>query len=238
MLWQVFLTKEADFFFVPGNEGLEVFIDVTYPGWYEPVRAVLLVLGSFAQILGLILLTGKHGVAWSAGHQKKQHIDPVSPPLWAHPPRQAALLMLLTPAFLLLYAGVNWGGCCSARLDPFPQPFLLDMQAHLEYLVVPAVPVVVAGLILHLSRARAQVWIGLVVGSVGLPYTLSLFESATHHSDTSVFHSGVAEQLEGTAWWDQHAIMTAGIAILLLHLASVALLFRIDPPVSAALDEP
>ncbi|MER6943821.1 hypothetical protein ABT294_07340 [Nonomuraea sp. NPDC000554] len=229
LLWQDFLTQASTFLDVTDGEQ-PYFIHVTQPGWYFPLRSVLLVAGAVAQVCGLVLLTGRHGVSWLARHQKKQPFEQEIPPLWANPPRQAMTLMLLTPVFLLIYAGVNYAGvnyvgCCFDGLDSLPKPFLHDMRVHLQYLAIPAVPVVVGGLILHLTHGRGRLWAGLTAGILGLPYIAALLESALHYSDTSMFHEQVAESIE-TPWWNMPAIATAGIAILLLHLASLAALFR------------
>jgi hypothetical protein len=64
-----------------------------------------------------------------------------------------------------------------------------------------------------------------MAGILGLPYTAALLESALHYSDTSLFHNFVATQV-AAPWWNEPAISTAGIVILLLHVASLALLFR------------
>ncbi|MGS2648399.1 hypothetical protein [Streptosporangium sp. LJ11] len=101
------------------------------------------------------------------------------------------------------------------------------MVAHAEHLAIPAVPVVVGGLILLFGHGRARIWAGLVAGVLGLPYALALLESALHYSDTSLFHNYVATEVEAP-WWNRHAISTAGTAVFLLHVASLALLFR-DP---------
>ena len=143
--------------------------------------------------------------------------------------------MLLTPALLLIYAAVNYAGCRAGLIDEYgesdllPEAFLLDMQVHVNYLAIPAIPVVVGGLILLLS-SRARTVMGRLDGWIlGLPYTAALLESALHYSDTSLFHNYVATQV-ATPWWNVPAISTTGIAILLLHVASLALLFRAPIP--------
>lgn len=235
MLWQVFLKQSSTFLIVTDSGELPHVIDLSQPGWYSPLRGVLLVAGAVAQVQGLVLLTGSHGVSCLTRHQQKQPAEQESPPLWASPPRQATVLMLLTPALLLIYAAVNYVGCLGGLInergepDLLPRAFLLDMQAHVKYLAIPAIPVVVGGLILLLGHGRARLWAGLMAGILGLPYTAALLESALHYSDTSLFHNYVATEIEAP-WWNEPAISTTGIAILLLHSASLALLFRTPRP--------
>ena len=232
MLW-IFLKQPSSFFVVTDGRELTHVIDRSQPGWYAPICGALLVAGAVAQVLGLVLLTSSHGVSWLTRHQK-QPVEQESPPLWASPPRQATVLMLLTPALLLIYAAVNYVGCLAGLMnesgepDLLPSAFLLDMQVHVKYLAIPAIAVVVGGLILLLSDGRARAWAGLIAGFFGLPYTMVLLESALHYSDTSRFHNYVAE-IE-TPWWNQPAVSTTGIVIILLHLASLALLFRAPTP--------
>ncbi|MFD1541570.1 hypothetical protein [Nonomuraea guangzhouensis] len=233
MLW-IFLKQPSSFFIVSESRELTQVIDLIQPGWYAPLRVALLVAGTVAQVLGLVLLTSSHGVSWLARHQK-QPVEQESPPLWASPSRQATVLMLLTPALLLIYAAVNYVGCLAGLInergepDLLPGAFLLDMQVHVQYLAIPAIAVVVGGLILLLSHGRARAWAGLTAGFFGLPYTVALVESALHYSDTSLFHNYVATGIE-TPWWNQPAVSTTGIVILLLHFASLALLFRAPTP--------
>ncbi|WP_143653279.1 hypothetical protein [Streptosporangium subroseum] len=235
MLWRVFLRQQSTLLIVTDGGELSHIIDLVQPGWYDPLRYVLLVAGAVAQIQSLVLLTGSHGVSWLIRH-RKQPVEQESPPLWMSPPRQATVLMLLTPALLLIYAAVNYVGCRAGLINEYgesdllPEAFLLDMRVHVNYLAIPAIPVVVGGLILLLSHGRARLWAGLMAGILGLPYTAALLESALHYSDTSLFHNFVATQV-AAPWWNEPAISTAGIVILLLHVASLALLFRTPLPV-------
>lgn len=237
MLWRVVLRQQSTLLIVTDGGELSHIVDLGQPGWYEPLRYVLLVAGAVAQIQGLVLLTGSHGVSWLIRH-RKQPVEQESPPLWMSPSRQATVLMLLTPALLLIYAAVNYVGCRTGLINEYgesdllPEAFLLDMQAHVTYLAIPAVPVVVGGLILLLSHGRARLWAGLMAGILGLPYTAALLESALHYSDTSLFHNYVATQV-AAPWWNEPAISTAGTVILLLHVASLALLFRTPVPRTA-----
>ncbi|WP_231647613.1 hypothetical protein [Planomonospora sphaerica] len=231
-LWPVFLSQSSTVrILTDGGEPLySIGAHLDQPDWYGPLRAVLLAAGTVAQLQGLVLLTGGHGVSWLARH-RKQPGEQGSPPLWASPPRQAAVLMLLTPVLLLIYAAVKYAGCLAGLIsehghsDLLPDVFILDMRAYVKYLAVPAVPVVVGGLILLRGRRHARSWAGFTAGILGLPYTAALLESALHVSDTSAFHNYVATTVL-TPWWNDRAISTAGIAVLLLHLASLALLFR------------
>uniref|UniRef100_UPI003D7137B8 hypothetical protein n=1 Tax=Nonomuraea jabiensis TaxID=882448 RepID=UPI003D7137B8 len=175
--------------------------------------------------------TGRHGVEWWTVHQKwPAGAGPA--PLWMSPLRQAALLMLLTPALLLIYALANYPGAvvglAAERGEPdfLPYLFLQDMEVHVEFFGITAAPVVVAGLILWRHHARERLAAGLLAGLIGIPYAGGLLDSALHYSDTSYFHNYVGTGII-TPWWHVPAVSTVGLTLLLLHLASLALLFRV-----------
>ncbi|GAA3672908.1 hypothetical protein GCM10022224_041470 [Nonomuraea antimicrobica] len=233
MLWPLFHGRPNTFFIVRESAERTGVIDLDRPGWYAPALGVLLVAGAAALVRGLVLLTGGDGVSWLT-RDRHPPFEPDSPPLWVSPSRQAGVLMSLTPALLLLYAAVNYAGSLAGDLSERREPVLLspsllsDMQVHLQYLAIPAVPVVVGGLILLLGKGRGRRMAGALAGILGLPYAAALLQSALHFSDTSLFHNYVAT--EGTtAWWTAPAVAATGLVIFLLHAAGLALLFR--PPV-------
>jgi hypothetical protein len=231
MLWQVFAMEPSGLLLVSDSGQESHFINLKLPGWYAPLRGLLVLAAAVAQVWGLILLTGRHGVEWWTVHQKwPAGAGPA--PLWMSPLRQAALLMLLTPALLLIYALANYPGAVvglaieRGEPDFLPHLFLQDMEVHVEFFGITAAPVVVAGLILWRHHARERLAAGLLAGLIGIPYAGGLLDSALHHSDTSYFHNYVGTGII-TPWWHVPAVSTAGLTLLLLHLASLALLFRI-----------
>ncbi|MDX3101357.1 hypothetical protein [Nonomuraea angiospora] len=230
MLWQVFVMEPSGILIVSDGEKDHI-IRLELSGWYVPLRGVMVLAGAVAQIWGLILLTGRHGVEWWTAHQRRP-AGAGSPPLWMSPLRQAALLMLLTPALLLAYAVANYPGAVvglaieRGEPDSLPYLFLQDMEVHVAFFGITASPVVVAGVILWRRHARERLAAGLLAGPVGLPYALGLLDSAMHYSDTSYFHNYVGTGII-TPWWHVPAVSATGLTILLLHLASLALLFRV-----------
>lgn len=231
MLWQVFVMEPSGILLVSDAREMDRIIHLEPPGWYTPLRGILVLAGAVAQIWGLILLTGRHGVEWWTAQQKRP-AGAGFPPLWMSPLRQAALLMLLTPALLLVYAVANYPGAvvglATERGEPdfLPYLFLQDMEVHVAFFGITASPVVVAGVILWRHHARERLAAGLLAGPIGLPYAGGLLDSAMHYSDTSYFHNYVGTGII-TPWWHVPAVSATGLTILLLNLASLALLFRV-----------
>ncbi|MFC4008413.1 hypothetical protein ACFOY2_14370 [Nonomuraea purpurea] len=231
MLWQAFVMEPPGTLLVSDGGEMDHSIYLELPGWYAPLRGVPVLAGVVAQIWGLILLTGRHGVEWWTAHQKPP-AEADSLPLWMNPPRQSALLMLLTPALLLVYAMANYPGAVvglaieRGEPDFLPASFLLDMEVHVVFFGITASPVVVAGVILWRHQARERLAAGLLAGLIGCPYAMGLLDSALHYSDTSYFHNYVGTGII-TPWWHVPAVSATGLTILLLHLASLALLFRV-----------
>ncbi|MEV0623761.1 hypothetical protein AB0I81_61320 [Nonomuraea sp. NPDC050404] len=223
LLWQVYVLVPPRLLSVSDSSPI---FHLELPGWYAPLRGVLALAGAVAQISALILLTGGHTVDWWTAHQRR----PARKGLWLSPPRQAALLMVLTPVSLLVYAVANYPGVVvgvameSGELWLLPGILLGDLEVHAWSLGMNAIPVVVAGVLLW-RFPRQRLAAGLLAGPLALLYMLFLLDSALHTSDTSYFHNDVGTAVL-TPWWHWPVVTTTGLTLLLLHLAALALLFR------------
>ncbi|MGS2648398.1 hypothetical protein [Streptosporangium sp. LJ11] len=63
-LWPVHLEQLSTHMVVTGRGESPHIVNLRQPGWYSPLRGVLLVVAAVAQVQGLLLLTDGHGVSW------------------------------------------------------------------------------------------------------------------------------------------------------------------------------